>query len=82
MSELARIDGAITKKKVQSLLKNIDDQSIGKRGATFNLVLRSLGDLTEKEFENPDKLLRIMETMDQVSDILWDSYIQILQLTS
>ena len=76
MSKTIPIKKSIKKKQVPSLLENIDEQPIDKQRTIFSQVLQKLGVLTEKDFEDPDKLVFIIYTLERVSDLLWDHCIQ------
>ena len=76
MSKTIPIKKSIKKKQLQSLLENIDEQPIDKQRTIFSQVLQKLGVLTEKDFEDPDKLVFIIYTLEHVSDLLWDHCIQ------
>ena len=76
MSKTIPIKKSIKKKQIPSLLENIDEQPIDKQRTIFSQVLQKLGVLTEKDFEDPDKLVFIIYTLEHVSDLLWDHCIQ------
>ena len=76
MSKTIPIKKSIKKKQLQSLLENIDEQPIDKQRTIFSQVLQKLGVLTEKDFEDPDKLVFIIYTLEHVSDLLWVHCVQ------
>ena len=76
MSKTIPIKKSIKKKQLQSLLENIDEQPIDMQRTIFSQVLQKLGVLTEKDFEDPDKLVFIIYTLEHVSNLLWDHCIR------